>query len=447
MLLHKISWINRVVRLMVLPILVAFVFLPGLVKAEIKYIDLTNPFLRKMPMAIPQMKALTPSEKELAITETLADQFSNMLEFTGYFVLLDRKSFLYHPQESGITEDKVNFGNWTVVGAELLITGGIQVQGEDLILELRLFDTFKGQLLIGKRYRGGIDDQRVMVRRFCTEVVFALTGKKGIFDSRIAFVSNGTGHKEIFVCDFDGQNIQQITDKKSITLHPSWSYDGKYLAFTSYAKGPMQIYTHNMTTGVEKNFNFNGVQIAPSWRPGKFELAATLSRGGDQEIYLLTGEGKIIKRLTNSPEIDVSGSWDPDGNRAAFVSKRAGTPQIYIMELGTGRVNRLTYEGRYNSQPAWSPKGDKIAYSSMDNGETNIVVIDIEGKHPIQLTRNQGDNEAPSWSPDGSLIAFRSNREGKSRIYVMTAFGTDQRRLLELPGEQSYPSWSHNSLK
>ena len=412
--------------------------------ADVKYFDLTNPFLRKIPMAVPEFQAMSPSRDEMAQAAPMADKLQEMLAFSGYFKMLDRASFLYNSQSSGITQKELNFANWTAVGAELLITGGLQVQGDQMVIELRLFDTFKSKLLIGKRYRGSVQDQRTVLRRFCSEVLLALTGSPGFYDSQLVFVSNGSGHKEIYICDFDGHDVRQLTRKRSITSFPAWSSDARYLAFTSFANGPSQIFIRNLKTGLEKHVIFTGVQISPVWRPQRFELAASLSSAGDQEIYLLTGEGKMIKRVTNSRGIDVDISWSPDGKKIAFVSNRSGKPQIYIQEIESGRVQRLTFEGSYNTQPNWSPKGGLIAYSSMEGGEINIFVIDINGNHPIQLTYNQGDNEAPSWSPDGSLIAFSSTREGKSRIYVMTAFGTDQRRLLTLPGEQSYPRWSPN---
>jgi TolB protein len=414
---------------------------------DVKYFDLTNPFLRKIPMAIPAFQAMTASPDEMAQTVPFADRLQEMLAFSGYFKMLDRASFLYNPQSSGITQKNLNFANWTTVGAELLITGGIKIQGTTMVVELRLFDTFKAKLLVGKRYRGTVQDQRAMIRRFSSEVLLALTGSPGFFDSQLAFVSNGSGHKEIYFCDFDGHNVRQVTRKRSITAFPSWSADGRYLTFISFAYGPSQIFIRNLKTGTERHLTFKGVQISPVWCPTRFELAASLSFTGDQEIYLLTGEGKMIKRVTNSRGIDVDISWSPDGKKIAFVSNRSGTPQIYIQEIASGRVQRLTFEGNYNTQPNWSPKGGLIAYSSMEGGEINIFVIDVDGNHPNQLTYNQGDNEAPSWSPDGSLIAFSSTRDGKSRIYVMTAFGTDQRRLLTLPGEQSYPRWSPNIVQ
>ena len=425
-------------------ICLVFLFAPACASAEIKYIDLTNPFLRKIPIAVPVCKALGSSASEAELVKPVSDQIAEMLEFTGYFKILDRASFLYDPQSGGITGADLKMANWTTVGAELLITGGVQVSAGNLVLELRLFDTFKNNMLIGKRYSGSPEDQRMMIKRFCSEVIQSLTGRPGIFDSQIAFASNGSGFKEIYVCDFDGKNVHQITNKHNITAFPNWSSDGRYLTFTSFANGPPQIFTHDMKSGLENNFHFKGVQIAPNWIPNRFELTATLSFEGDQEIYLLTGGGKTIKRLTNSSGIDVEASMSPDGKLMAFVSQRAGTPQVYIQEMSGDHIRRLTFHGQYNTQPSWSPKGDKIAYSSMEDGQVNIYVIDTDGNHPIRLTYNQGDNEAPSWSPDGSLIVFSSTREGRSRIYVMTAFGTDQRRLLDFPGEQRQPKWSPN---
>jgi TolB protein len=437
--------IGKVMRNRVALLSVLILFLtPQITLSGIKYLDLTNPFLRKIPMAIPQFQSLASDPSGNGRVGVFADELQEMLEFSGYFKMLDRGSFLHDPRKSGISKSTINFQNWMTIGAELLITGGLRIEGNSMAVELRLFDTFKSKLLVGKRYRGTIEDRRTIAKRFCSEVLQALTGHAGFFNSRLAFVSNGTGHKEIYQCDFDGKNIRRVTRKNSITSFPAWSADGRHLAYTSFANGPVQIFIRNLDNGAENPVIYKGVQIAPSWSPSKFELTATLSHGGDQEIYLLTGTGKMIKRLTNSKGIDVDATWSPDGRKIAFVSKRSGKPQIYIKEIASGRVERLTYEGRYNTQPSWSPKGNMIAYSSMAQGEINIFIIDVEGKNPVQLTYNQKDNEAPSWSSDGSLIAFSSTRKGGSRIYVMTAYGTDQRRLLTMPGEQSHPRWSPN---
>jgi len=415
-------------------------------KDQYDYIDISNPFLRKIPLAVPLFKIENETGEEKRLSNSSAELLAASLEFTGYFKLLDRGAFLFDPQKDGILTPQVNFANWTVIGAELLITGLFKEVDGNITMELRLFDTFKARRIVGKKYTGKKADQRRMIHRFCSEVIKYLTGHRGVFGSKIAFVSNGSGNKEIYTCAFDGYNAQQVTRNRSINLSPAWSSDGRYLAYTSYKKKKPDIFIKNLAEMQETSINKKGLNITPAWVPGKFELAATLSFAGDQEIYLLTGSGKVIKRLTNIRGIDVSPTWSPDGKKFAFVSNRAGSPQVYVQDIASGKVRRLTYEGNYNTQPSWSPQGDKIAYASVVDGRRNIVVMGLDGQEPLQLTHESGDNESPSWSPDGSLIVFSSNREGPFRIYVMTAFGTDQRRLLVMTGEQTNPKWSMNDF-
>ncbi len=431
---------ERLTKIICLIALTSLLVGPGLCQAEYDYIDITNPFLRKIPLAVPLFKKLSSDGATAQMSRKASDLLAETLEFTGYFKIIDRGAFLIGPQTE--TSPYVNFHDWTSIGSELLVTGSVLVENDIVEMELRLYDTFKGLMLVGKRYKGRINDHRKIVRRFCSEVIFNLTGDRGIFNSEIAFVSTRSGGKEIYICEFDGYNSRQITHTKSITLSPAWSSDGKWIAYTSYKKGKPDLYIKHLQEKRGSVIAKKGINISPAWVPGKFSLAATLSFSGDQEIYLLTGTGKIIKRLTNKRGIDLSPSISPDGKHMAFVSKRSGTPQIYIKNLNSGQVERLTFQGRYNTQPSWSPKGDKIAYSAMRSGAINIFVIDIDGQEPVQLTHNEGDNESPSWSPDGNLIAFSSTREGPSKIYVTTAYGTDQRRLLSLPGQQTEPQWS-----
>lgn len=407
-----------------------------------QYIDIKNPFLRKIPLAVPHFKNGAGSAREEDTSRKAADLLAGSLDFTGYFKILDRAAFLFDPRTSGVAATDINFQNWTIVGAELLITGAFEQTGDTVQMELRLFDTIRSRQILGKRYSGNTSEMRKMVHRFCAEVVFYLTGNRGIFNSKIAFVSTGSGKKEIYVCEFDGYGPNRMTYNDSISLFPAWSADGQHLAYTSYKSGKPDIYIRNLADKRETVISAEGINITPAWVPGKFELAATQSYTGDQEIYLLTGTGKMIKRLTNSRGSDVSPTWSPDGSRLAFVSNRTGAPQIYVLDLASGNERRLTFEGKYNTQPNWSPRGDKISYTSMVGGFQQVFVTDIEGQNPVQLTREGGDSESPSWSPDGSLIVFSTNREGPSRLYVMTAFGTDQRRLLLLNGEQTNPKWS-----
>jgi TolB protein len=421
---------------------ILFFFMSGVGLADYTYVNISNPFLRKVPIAIPVFKNLSESAGGAQMAVEAADLLSDALEFTGYFKMLDRGAFLIKPGQPTIKMPDINFKNWTAIGSELLVTGAYAMRDNQLEMELRLFDTFKETLLVGKRYKGVKRDQRKMIHRFCSDVIFMLTGKRGLFNSKIAFVSTGSGNKEIHACEFDGYHPKQLTRTKHITLSPAWSSDNKWIAYTSFINGKPDLFIRNLREKRGSIVARKGINATPAWVPGQFSLAATLSFSGDQEIYLLTGTGKIIKRLTNSRGIDVSPSFSPDGKQMAFVSQRGGSPQIYIKHLETDQVTRLTFEGRYNTQPSWSPAGDKIAYSAMENGHINIRVINTDGQGLIQLTRDTGNNESPTWSPDASMIAFSSNREGPSRVYIMTSYGTDQRRLLTLPGEQSNPQWS-----
>ncbi len=415
--------------------------------ADYDYIKISDPFLNKIPVAVPVFQCLTGEPAVKSVAVEASNLVNEALAFTGYFKMIDREAFLEDSQTKGITGPNLNFDNWRDIGAELLITGGVSIEDDLLQIEFRLFDTFKSELLFGKRYKGRLDDQRKIVHRFCSEMVYRLTGKRGVFESMIAFVSTTTGNKEIFTCEFDGYDVKQVTRTKSLTLFPAWSPDGLSIAYTSYQNDKPEIFIKHLNDKTEKRISFDGLNITPVWVPGKKLMAATLSFEGDEEIYLLTESGKIDKRLTKNWGIDVSPTFSPDGKMMAFVSKRFGNPQIFIQNLDTGEVRRLTYEGKYNTQPAWSPAGDRIAYSGMDNGQINIFVINTDGKDLKQLTRDTGSNESPSWAPDGSLIAFSSTRKGKSRIFVMTASGTDQQELITLSGEQTSPTWSTSFLE
>jgi TolB protein len=392
---------------------------------------------------VPVFKDLSTTQKHPELANTLADLFTETIDFTGFFQLLDRESFLEDPQQASLIQHTINFKNWTDIGAELLIKGGFGFEEDLLKIELRLFDTFGSRLIIGKRYTGHLKDHRRMIRRFCNDIIRRLTGYEGIFNTQIAFVSTTTGHKEIYIADFDGHNPKQFTNTRVITLFPAWSSDGLWLAYTDYKRGKPDLYIRHVKERRGTVASFEGSNITPAWVPGQFAFAASLSHQGNPAIYLLTGKGKIMRKLTHHWSIDVSPTWSPDGKAFAFVSDRSGSPQIYIKNTEDEKVRRLTYEGKYNTSPQWSPRGNYIAYTRLgEDGQTNICLITPDGKGPIQLTQNTGNNESPTWSPDGSMIAFDSTRQGASGIYVMNTNGSNQRRLLVLEGEQTNPSWS-----
>jgi TolB protein len=410
---------------------------------DVTILNIKNPTIRKIPMATPKFQQFSTGpeiEHDAAKAHKL---LMDALSFTGYIKIIHEQSYLANPSESGIARKDIDFLDWTGIGAELLVTGGINVEGNNVKFWLRLFDTFDMRLLVGKIYTGPREELREMIHRFCSEVSLKLTGKPGVFNSKIAFVSKRNGKKEIFTCEFDGFNPEQFTSHNSICLSPAWSSDSEWIAYSSFAKGNNDLYIKKLKGGRGAIVNKKGMNITPAWAPGEFVLAACLSFTGDPEIYLLTGKGKIIKRVTDSWGIDTSPKFSPDGKKIAFVSKRDGSPQIFIKNLETNRIRRLTFDGSYNTSPAWSPNGDRIAYVGIRHGRIDIYTIGVGGDFPMQLTNATGDNEDPSWSPDGGLIVFSSTRErGRPQLFVMTAAGTDQRKLLKLKGEQTDPDWS-----
>lgn len=405
------------------------------------YINIKDPFIRKVPVAVTRFQAKTPSDDAVGHGREGARILSDGLAFTGYMDLIDPSRFLERPAVIGVTAADIDFGKWTAIGAELLVTGAVAEQAGNIRLEMRLFDPFKDKLVVGKVYTGRAEDIRTMVHRFCGEINRYLTGATGVFGSRIVFISRVAGNKEVFGCEFDGHNPRRLTRHKSITLSPSLSSDGKRLAYTSYVNGKPDIFIQDLNTGAGVTVNYKGLNITPAWVPGKDQLTATLSLDGDQEIYLLSVKGEVLTRLTRSWGIDVSPRVSPDGKKVAFVSRRGGSPQIYVKDLPDGEVRRVTFQGTYNTSPSWSPQGDRLAYVGIVKNQIDIYVTTLDGQ-ATRLTREQGDNEDPTWSPDGGMIAFSSNRDGISKIFVMTANGANQRQLVDMEGEQTDPDWS-----
>ena len=405
------------------------------------YIDINAPALRKFKIAIPDFKALDTCARAPDLGRKFSRVISNDLELCGFFAPIERQAFL--TTEVPLTLEEVKFNDWTAIGAELLLTGGYTCIGSRVEVEARLFDVFWGRQIMGKRLLGDIRHYRELMHRLAEAIIMKLTGQGGIFLTKLAFVSNRTGHKEIYVSDFDGQNAVQVTHDKSIAMMPRWSPDGSKLLYISYkgGSGPM-LYMMDLTMGRSKLISGRkGLNIGASWSPNGTKIALTLSTKGNPDIYLIDLNGKILKRLTDHWAIDVSPVFSPDGKKIAFVSNRSGSPQIYVMELGSGRVERLSFEGKYNTSPSWS-KLDRIAYASMNNGSFNICTIDAEGGEPRYLTQDQGQNEDPCWSPDGRYIVFSSNRTGRYHLYIMTARGQNQKRITYGDGDHSAPSWS-----
>jgi TolB protein len=421
-----------------------FVLFPGISTAKV-YIDIDSPMFNKFPIAITDFQNLGPSSDKENLSKWFSDQLSRNLNLTNYFTLIDKKAFLEQPGKGGLSANSIIFSDWISIGAESLVKGSFSYNGKDLTSNFMLFDVVLGKLVIGKQYVGKYQDRNDMVLKFSNEILLTLTGGKGVFDTKIAFVGK-TGKKsylsDIYSINFDSSNLTRLTSLQTLNLLPQWSPDGKQIAFTSYWNGNPDLYLIDAKGGRSKRITaFKGMVLAGAWYPDGKSLLITSSKEGKQEIFKFDLNENRLKRLTNDAAISVSPSPSPNGKRIAFASDRSGSPQIYTMNPDGSNVMRLTYEGNYNTSPRWSPKGDRIAFESLRNGTFQIMTIDVNGNNPVQLT-SEGRNESPSWSPDGRYIVFTSNKKGKAKLCIINANGSNLRILHEGMVQYLNPCWS-----
>ena len=407
------------------------------------YIDIDSPAFQKFPIAITDFKTMSGERNQEGLSIWFSDTLAKYLSMTGFFNIISKKAFLEDQKQTGSKDESIRFADWIAIGAEYLVKGSYLYNGKDLVTEFRLFDVIKGESITAKRYSGNIEDKNEMVRKFADEILYALTGDKGVFGTKVAFVLKKGKTSSIYTINFDGTDLSRVTNHPSLTLSPRWSPDGKNISFTSYKDGNPDLYIKAMNGAkVEKIAGFEGINLSGSWSKDGKKLLLTLSKDGNENIYIMDLDNRNLKRLTKNFAIDVSPTWSPDNQKIAFVSNRSGSPQIYVMDADGSNVRRLTYDGNYNTSPSWSPRGDRIAYEGLINNRFQIFSINEDGSNPLQLTSDNANHESPSWSPDGRYLVLSSRGTGKYRICVMNANGSNMRILYENAGGCISPSWS-----
>jgi len=413
------------------------------------YIDLAAPSIKRLPLAIQEFRYVGEDpfsrgerERISATAGTMLETLKQDMDFSGVFKVLDNEAFLEEPGRAGFDISEIGFKDWRMLGADALVEGKFRYVDKRLSVEVRLFDTVRQTTIMSKRFIGNPERPERLAHFISDRIYSELTGRKGIFTTKMLFVSKMTGNKEIYLADYDGRHRVRITANKSINLSPRWSPDGKKMIYTSYKRGYPYLYIFDMITGHDKVISSKqGINIGGRFSPDGTKIALTLSTKTGPDLFLLKLGGGGYKRLTTNYGIDVSPTWSPDGTKLAFVSDRSGNPHIFVLDLRTKRTRRLTYGGRYNASPAWSPDGARIAYARADNGGFNIWVVDAARGGQTQLTY-EGNNKSPSWSPDGRFIAFTRSIGGRGSLYIMRADGMGMRRISTGAGNVSTPSWS-----
>lgn len=402
------------------------------------YIEVTAPGSRHLKLAVDSPLSLEqhPDNKSDKIIQ---DVISFDMNMSGV-VTAESHSLPVAP--GGLSLSAADFVPWLNAGYDMLVRSQHSLKDGRLTLEFRLFDVINRKLITSKRFLGSEKDMRRFSHLFADEILLALTGEKGVFTTRIAYVSTQTGNKEIYAMDWDGYNPLPLTKNRSINLNPDFSPDGREILFTSYKRGNPDLYRRALSSTAEvATSNRKGLNITGSWSPDGNKIALALSKDGDAEIYTLNRDGSQPTRLTINAALDLYPTWSPDGKQIAFVSDRVGKPQIYVMNADGSGVRRLTTSGGYNVNPRWSPKGDKISYSRMTDGGFNIFTIATDGSADVQLT-SVGSNENPSWSADGRFICFSSKRSSGNGVYVMRADGGAQTKVSHGKGMFFQPTWS-----
>jgi len=398
------------------------------------YLEITQPGLRKVTVAAPPLMVLpgTPADVAKGFQETLDVD----LAAAAPIAIVERR--LYALVEDDPRPEVLN-ERWRSIGAQFLLSGTVVRAGGQIVVETRLIDLVSGEFAFAKRYRAGISASEVVAHTLANDLVQVFTGRQGPFLSRIAYISDRTGESEIWVMDWNGKNKKQLTKHNSLALAPSWSPDGKHLAFTSYLRGTPAIYLLTPQEGYLKLlWDKGGVNSSASISPNGRTVAFASSQDGNVDIYTIPIEGGEARRLTSARGIDTQPSWAPNGRQIAFTSARSGSPQIYMMDADGSNIRRLSFDGYFHDESTWAYDGTRIACTTRDEGNFQIATIDTVTNERMVIPA-PGNNESPCVSPEGSMIAFESNRSGKPQIYITDANGVP--RQLTTEGSNHSPTW------
>ena len=393
-------------------------------------VEVSGVGLTQMPIAIATFKGEAQAPQKLSAI-VKAD-----VERSGVFRSVDTGGLI---MDEGTRPDLTQ---WRQKGADSLVTGSVTPLADGRFdVRLRLWDVVRGQDLGGQSYAVTAGDLRLSAHRISDFVYEKLTGDKGIFSTRIAYVTKAGPRFTLWVADADGENAQSALASPEPIISPSWSPNGTQLAYVSFESRKPVIYAHDVSTGKRRLLaNFRGSNSAPAWSPDGRQIVATLSRDGGSQLYALDANGGEPKRLTQSSSIDTEPAFSPDGKFIYFVSDRGGAPQIYRMSATGGNPERVTFTGNYNISPAVSPDGRWLAYISRVGGAFKLHVMELAGGAITQITDTSAD-ERPSFAPNSRLIVYATQQQGREALMTTTLDGKIKARLAGAGGDIREPDW------
>ena len=409
-------------------------------------IEITEGVIEPLPFAVPDFIAETPEAQPYA--RDLARVVAADLAGTGLFREIPAQAYISTP--AGF-DGAIAYADWKAINAQALVTGAVSVTPDgQLNVKFRLWDVFaEAPLGEGLQFGGTVNGWRRIAHKVADQVYSRITGEGPYFDSRVVHVAEAgpknARQKRLAIMDYDGANVQYLTDSSSIVLAPRFSPDGSRILYTSYETGFPQIYELDVASVQRRGLGEQPGEMtfAPRFAPDGRTALFSLSQNGNTDIYRLDLASGQRTQLTDAPSIETAPSYAPDGSQIVFESDRSGTPQLYIMPAGGGEARRISFgPGRYGT-PVWSPRGDLIAFTKQNEGRFHIGVMRTDGSEERLLTASFLD-EGPTWAPNGRVLMFTRESAGAGGEAALYSVDISGRNLKRVPteGAASDPSWS-----
>jgi len=358
------------------------------------------------------------------------------LERSGYFKPIDASSAVIDEGSQPVMSD------WRGRGADALVAGSVTRLADGRFdVRYKLWDTVQGRDLGGSAFAVQAADLRLVAHQIADAIYEKLTGDKGVFSTRISYVTKAGGRYTLWIADADGEGGQSALASPEPIISPAWSPDGKEVAYVSFEAKKAVVYVQEVASGKRRTLAaFRGSNSAPAWSPDGRQLAVTLTRDGGSQLYLIGRDGGEPRRITNSGAIDTEAAFSPDGKQIFFVSDRGGGPQIYRMPAAGGAAERVTFGGSYNISPAISPDGRTLAYITRDGGAFRLQALDLASGTARPLS-DTNDDESPSFAPNGKLIVYASRAQGRDVLMTTTLDGRIKARLVSTQADVREPTW------
>jgi len=380
--------------------------------------------------------AIVPFGGDEKLAQTLNEVVTGDLQRSGLFRLVDPAGKSPHePSE-------VSYPDWQVRGAEALVIGTVMALPNGRIeARFRLLDVVKQTELAGQAVSADESQLRALGHRIADLVYEKLTGDRGVFSTRIAYVNRVGKNYRLIVADSDGYNEQTVLAQNEPIMSPAWSPDGSHLAYVSFETGHAVVYVQSLYTSQRKVLaDFRGSNSAPAWSPDGRQLAIVLTRDGSSQIYVTHPDGSGLRRLTFSGAIDTEPNFSPDGQYLLFTSDRGGSAQVYRMPVEGGTAERLTFGEGNNFSPRYSPDGKSFVFAHLNSGGFYVAVQDFRAGQMSLLTAG-GWEKKPSFAPNGKLILFASEARGRGILATVSSDGRVKQHMFTQSGDAREPVW------